>query len=69
MPDEFPYDVFLRHSAKDKAVASRFQIGTLKRRLDLAHPPCLRLDMPIWHFKSTPAVGGVSNRHALKVTQ
>ena len=31
MPDEFPYDVFLSHSAKDKAVvrplAERLQIG------------------------------------------
>ena len=55
MPDEFPYDVFLSHSAKDKAVASRFQIGTLKRRQHLTHSPCLGFDIPIWHFKFSRA--------------
>ncbi|MEO6785366.1 MAG: hypothetical protein ABI318_04460 [Chthoniobacteraceae bacterium] len=52
MPDEFPHDVSLSHSAKDKAVASRFQFGTFKPRQHLPHSPCLGIDIPSWKIKA-----------------
>ncbi|MEO6754232.1 MAG: hypothetical protein ABIP85_20845 [Chthoniobacteraceae bacterium] len=59
MPDEFPCDVFLSHSAKDKAVAFRFQIGILKHRQHLPHPPCLGFDLPNWMIKAPSRAAAV----------
>ena len=47
MPDEFPYDVFLSHSAKDKAV-----VRPLAERLradGVGQPPVRRLRQSILH--------------------
>ena len=45
MPDEFPYDVFLSHSAKDKAVvrplAERLRADGVKHSDFGFSPPCL----------------------------
>ena len=58
MPNDFPYDVFLSHSAKDKAVmlpfdslsASAGERARVRCRYGIRALFHAIFDIPVWHF-------------------